>query len=115
MPTVNRRKAKSENLVTPRGRDLKQDHLQFDELFSGSGGPTRVPVARMASPTGITINAGPGKTSSATPINKTVAPTTETITRLTILMFSKFQTLERRFIQRGRVVGRFITRTRCHH
>ncbi len=31
------------------------------------------------------MNAGPGKTKSATPISRTVAPTTETITRLTIL------------------------------
>jgi hypothetical protein len=98
-----------------RGRDPRQHYLQFAELFSANGAPTRVPVARMASPTGITMNADPGKTSSAMPISSTVAPTTETITRLTILMFSKFQMLDRRFIQRGRVVGRFITRTRCHH
>ena len=42
------------------------------------------------------------------PISKIVAPTTETITRLTTLMFSTFKPLKRRFIQRGRVVGRFI-------
>ena len=56
------------------------------------------------------MNAGPGKTSRAMPISRTVAPITETITRLTILMFSRFQTLERRFIQCRRVIGRFTTR-----
>src|SRR6058998_1612525 len=41
------------------------------------------------------MNAGPGKTKSATPISRTVAPTTETITRLTILTLLS---LRRRFI-----------------
>ncbi len=36
---TSRRKAKSENLVTSRGRDLKQDHLQFDEFFEPASGP----------------------------------------------------------------------------
>jgi hypothetical protein len=49
------------------------------------------------------------------PISSTVAPTTETITRLTILIFSRFKTLKRRFIQPGSVFGRFITRARRHH
>ncbi len=33
------------------------------------------------------------------PISKTVAPTTETITRLTTLMFSTFKALKRRLIE----------------
>jgi hypothetical protein len=41
------------------------------------------------------------------PISSTVAPTTETITRLTILIFSRFQTLKRRFIHDGSVFGPF--------
>jgi hypothetical protein len=44
------------------------------------------------------MNAGPGKTKRATPISRTVAPTTETITRLTTLIFSRSQTLTRRFV-----------------
>lgn len=36
-------------------------------------------VARMAMPAGMTINAGPGNTSSAMPIKSTVNPTTATI------------------------------------
>ena len=58
-------------------------------------------VARIASPIGMTMNAGPGKTSRATPISRTVAPTTDTITRLTTLIFSRFQTLGRRFVHDG--------------
>jgi hypothetical protein len=37
---------------------------------------------------------------------------TETITRLTMLMFSRFQMFKKRFIQSGKVVGRFITGAR---
>ncbi len=48
---------------------------------------------------GITMNAGPGKTRSAIPINNTVTPTTETIMRRTILIFSRFQKLKIRLIQ----------------
>jgi hypothetical protein len=44
------------------------------------------------------MNAGPGKIRSATPISRTVAPTTETMTRLKTLIFSTFQTLTRRFV-----------------
>jgi hypothetical protein len=44
------------------------------------------------------MNAGPGKTKSAIPISRTVAPTTETITRLATLIFSVLQMPERRFI-----------------
>src|SRR5215475_10649821 len=56
-------------------------------------------VARMASPTGITTNAGPGKTSRAIPISTTVAPTTDTITRLTTLILSGFQRLNKHLIE----------------
>ena len=70
-------------------------------------------VARMASPTGITTKAGPGKTSRAMPINRIVAPTTETITRLTTLVFSTCKPLKRCFIQCRRVRGRFIARVQC--
>ena len=57
-------------------------------------------VARMARPTGITTNAGPGNTNSATPISRTVAPTTETITRLMILTLSRFGVRKSRLTQR---------------
>ena len=56
-------------------------------------------VARIASPTGITTNAGPGRISKAIPISTTVAPITDTITRLTILMLSSFQRLNKRLIE----------------
>ena len=72
-------------------------------------------VARMARPTGITTNAGPGNTNSATPISRTVAPTTETITRLMILMLSRFEVRKSRLIQCKGVPGCFIWRVRCHH
>jgi hypothetical protein len=49
----------------------------------------------------MTMKAGPGKTSSATPISKTVAPITETITRRTTFIFSTFQMLESQFIDEG--------------
>ena len=39
-------------------------------------------IARMASPSGITMNAGPGSTISAMPMASTVPPTTITTTRL---------------------------------
>jgi hypothetical protein len=52
------------------------------------------------------MNAGPGKTRSAMPINRTVVPTTETITRLTILIFSVLQIPDRRFIQDGDSIDR---------
>ena len=47
------------------------------------------------------MNAGPGKTKSAMPIRRTVTPTTETITRRTILIFSVLQILDKRFIHDG--------------
>jgi len=72
-------------------------------------------VARMARPTGITTNAGPGNTNSATPISRTVAPTTETITRLMILTLSRFEVRKSRLIQCKGVPGCFIWRVRCHH
>ena len=72
-------------------------------------------VARMARPTGITTNAGPGNTNSATPISRTVAPTTETITRLMILTVSRFEVRKSRLTQRKGVSGCFIWRVRCHH
>jgi len=56
-------------------------------------------VARIASPSGITTNAGPGKTSKAIPISRTVAPTTDTITRLTTLMLSRCQRPNKRLIE----------------
>ena len=54
------------------------------------------------------MNAGPGKTSKAMPISKIVAPITETITRLAILIFSVFQILENHFIQNGESIGRSL-------
>jgi hypothetical protein len=72
-------------------------------------------VARMARPTGITTNAGPGNTNSATPISRTVAPTTETITRLMTLTLSRFEVRRSRLTQRKGVPGCFIWRVRCHH
>jgi hypothetical protein len=47
----------------------------------------------------MTTNAGPGKTSRAIPISTTVAPTTDTITRLTTLMLSNFQRLNKRLTE----------------
>ena len=49
------------------------------------------------------------------PINRTVAPITVTITRLTILIFSVFQTPKRRFFHDGERVDCFIARVRRHH
>ncbi len=48
------------------------------------------------------------------PISSTVAPATETITRLTTLIFSMFQTLKKRFIHDGERVDCFIARARRH-
>jgi len=45
------------------------------------------------------MNAGPSNTSSAIPISRTVAPTTDTTTRLTTLMLSRFQRLNKRLIE----------------
>jgi hypothetical protein len=55
------------------------------------------------------MNAGPGKTRRVTPISRTVAPITETITRLTILIFSVFQILENHFIHDGESIGRSMS------
>ena len=41
-------------------------------------------IARMASPAGITIKAGPGSTKNATPIASTVPPTTRIVMRLIV-------------------------------
>lgn len=42
------------------------------------------------------------------PIKRTVAPTTETITRLTILIFSVLQILDRRFVHDGDSIDRSL-------
>ena len=47
------------------------------------------------------MNAGPGKTSRAIPISTTVAPTTDTITRLTTLTLSSFPAAEEAFDRRA--------------
>jgi len=41
-------------------------------------------MLKMASPAGMTTKAGPGNTSSATPIRQTVVPTMPTIMRLAV-------------------------------
>ena len=56
-------------------------------------------VARIAIPTGIITKAGPGRTSRAIPISRTVEPTTDTMTRLTTLMLSRLQPVKKRSIE----------------
>ena len=49
------------------------------------------------------------------PISRTVAPTTETITRLTTLIFSMFQILENHFIYEGEPIDCSLPERRPHN
>ena len=96
-------RARCDHSVTPRSRIAARSRPETTSLairraFLSQRRAHAYSVARIASPKGITTNAGPGKTSRAIPISSTVAPTTDTIARLTNLISSTFQRPNKRFI-----------------
>src|SRR6266487_6599385 len=98
MRTAIQRKAKYENQRGAVRWRPETTSLAIRRTFLSQRRAHAYSLARIARPIGITMNAGPGKTKRATLISRTVAPTTETITRLTTLIFSRSQTLTRRFV-----------------